>query len=153
MASVTPLHSLKNSLRNHLEHQLADQLVLHAQATKQLSDALSPVGQPVDTIAFMVRSLAFADSAFALEIEAALLQFGAQAIPALVNALQDSDVKIAASATTVLFRLGQVAEPQVISAYQQLPAESNLRHSFDYLFNLMVINPQHYPQRPKLALV
>ena len=86
-----------------------------------------------DSIPYLVKALVFADSAFASEIEAALVQCGKKAVPFLVEGLSSDHNQVASTCAMSLIRLGSLAEPVFCKTLMQLSKMSPVAWRFAFV--------------------
>lgn len=79
----------------------------------------SPLLMTKEGVQTLIKALAYADSAFAAEIEHLLVQIGESAVPQLIKGLFSTNQMVRSVCAMSLIRLGSVAEPLLLVAYQR----------------------------------
>lgn len=99
-----------------------------------------------DSIPYLMKSLLFADSTFATEIENALIQCGKKAVPFLAEGLNSENTQVASSSAMAIIRLGQVAEPIFSKTMLSLDPESAYYWRFQFVQEQLCISKTDLPK-------
>ena len=117
-------------------------LIEGKQAQAQGASNESTVTLSKEGVSYLIKSLAYADTAFASEIEHLLVQIGELAVPQLIKGLLSTNMTVRSVCAMALIRLGPVAEKPLIEASMRATTS---RWIFNFLFEELGL-PQYMVQ-------
>lgn len=86
-------------------------------------------------ITYLIKALAYADQAFSVEIENALVKAAHVALPEVIKALSNENLNVRSVAAMVLIRIGAPAEPALTQAYAKYHKRASVKWVIEFIFH------------------